>query len=30
MDATYISKIANKIFKMIDDVVEEVGEENVE
>ena len=29
IDASHISKTADKIFKMIDDVVEEVGEENV-
>ncbi|XLR35127.1 hypothetical protein S83_063027, partial [Arachis hypogaea] len=29
IDASHITKTADKIFKMIDDVVEEVGEENV-
>ena len=29
IDAFHISKIADKIFKMIDDVVEKVGEENI-
>ncbi|QHO56215.1 uncharacterized protein DS421_3g71820 [Arachis hypogaea] len=29
IDASHITKIADKIFKMIDDVVEEVGEKNV-
>ena len=29
IDASHISKTADRIFKMIDDVVEEVGEENV-
>ncbi|PNY07001.1 HAT family dimerization domain containing protein [Trifolium pratense] len=29
IDASDITKTANKVFKMIDDVVEEVGEENV-
>ncbi|KAI9091599.1 hypothetical protein K1719_028042 [Acacia pycnantha] len=29
IDASHITKIADKIFKMVDEVVEEVGEENV-
>ena len=29
IDASYISKTVDRIFKMIDDIVEKVGEENI-